>query len=461
MNRGRTDNHGVVFAAAFCFCLALFVPFLLAQASHAESLSSSAGIYNVADFGAAGDGETDDTAAFQDALDAAGEVGGGLVQVPAGRFLIKTRIEIPDNVTLEGIWRSPQRGVPVDAGTVLLAVEGKGEPEGPPFIGMNTQSTLRGVTIFYPEQIKANPPHAYPWTIASRKFCDNASIIHVTIINPYQAVDFGTFPTGRHFIDGLYAHALYKGLYIDQCYDVGRIQNIHFWPFWDTDPDSPLWEFTKSEGTAFIIGRTDGQMGFNLFSIFYNTGMHFIRGNIRNAAGDIERTSPGSGVYTNCYMDITPRAVRVDDVMAGSGISFVNGMFMSTIEVGPRNRGQVKFTGCGFWAVRGLDSHAKLEGDGTVFFESCHFSNWDQAGEGLPCIDANSRNVIVTGCEFSTNSEDHVKVRLGPHVQSAVITSNIMEGGVLIENQAPESADVQIGFNAGGPRPTGDAASRE
>ncbi len=451
------SKHAAVRQAMRSVFVLVFVAGMLAELQADGAISPSNGIFNVADFGAAGDGETDDTGAFQMALDAAAEAGGGLVQAPTGRFLIKTHLDIPDNVTLEGVWRSPQRGEPVDAGTVLLAVEGKGHPEGPSFIGMNTQSTLRGITIYYPEQIKANPPHAYPWTVASRKFCDNAAIINVTIINPYQAVDFGTLPAGRHFIDGLYAHALHKGLYIDQCYDVGRIQNVHFWPFWDVDPNSPLWEFTRTQGTAFIIGRTDGQMGSNLFSIFYKTGMHFIRGNIRNGEGKIERTSPGSGVYTNCYMDITPCAVRVDDVMANAGVSFVNGMFMSTVVVGPQNKGQVKFTGCGFWAVKGLDSHAKLEGRGTVFFESCHFSNWDQSKAGVACIDANSRNVIVTGCEFSTERHDHVKVRLGPNVQSAVISSNIMDGGVQIENNAPESADVQIGLNAGGLRHTRNA----
>ncbi|MCP4645205.1 MAG: hypothetical protein GY851_32485 [bacterium] len=424
--------------------IVLFLPALLLGFPGA---AAEPGVHSVVASGAKGDGTTDDTAAFQAALDAAGE-GGGLVTVPKGRFLIKTHIVIPDNVTVEGIWRSPQRGDPVTAGTVLLAVEGQGDPEGVPFITLNTQSTVTGVTIFYPEQIRANPPHAYPWTIATRKACDNASIVNVTIVNPYQAVDFGTWPTGRHYINGLYAYPLLKGLYINQCYDVGRIENIHFWPFWDLNPDSPLWEFTKANGTAFIIGRTDGEMGSNLFSIFYKVGMHFIRGPIRGDKGATDRTAPGSGAYTNCYMDITPCAVKVDDVAAHAGVSFVNGMFMSGIEVGPMNKGPVKFTGCGFWAVKGLESYARVEGRGSVFFESCHFSNWDQAETGAPCLDLNSRRAIVTGCDFESVRANHVQVRLGPNVQAAVITSNLMGREVLIENNAPESAGVQIGLNA-------------
>jgi hypothetical protein len=415
------------------------------------SAASLSGGYSVTEFGAKGDGLSDDTAAFQSALDTAEKAGGGIVHVPTGKYLIQSHLVVPRNVTLEGIWRAPQRGVPVDGGSTLLAVEGKGDPDGIPFITLRTGATLSGISVFYPEQIIADPPLPYPWTIRSCSQgdpispgeADNCSIIHVTLINPYQAVDFGTYATGRHYINGLYAHALYRGLYIDQCYDVGRIENIHFWPFWDLNSDSPLWKFTQREGIAFTIGRTDGQMASNLFSIFYRVGMHFI---------DSGR-QPGSGVYTNCYMDVSPCAIQVDAVMANAGISFVNGMFMSTVEVGNANPGTVKFTGCGFWATPECGSHARLEGLGSVLFESCHFSNWDRTGNGAPCLDANNRSLIVTGCEFITGVEDDLKIRLGKGVRSAVIANNLMPGGEGIANQALPGANVQITANSTGQPP--------
>ena len=53
------------------------------------AVSAMAGVreFNVRDFGARGDGSTVDTAAFQRALDACGEAGGGVVRVPAGEYL--------------------------------------------------------------------------------------------------------------------------------------------------------------------------------------------------------------------------------------------------------------------------------------------------------------------------------------------------------------------------------------
>ena len=423
-----------------------------AQGPTARAADSLRGMKNVLEFGAMGDGETDDTAAFQQALDAVSAEGGGVVSVPTGAYRIATHLDIPAGVTLEGIWRAPQRGEPWNQGSVLLAVEGQGDERAVPFIRMHQQSTLAGLTIYYPEQIRANPPHPYPWTVQAQAGSDNVSILNVTMINPYKAVDFGTFGAGRHYINGLYGYPLKLGLYINQVYDVGRIENIHFWPFWDLDPKSPLWEFTKGNATAFLIGRTDGQMASGLFSIFYKTGMHFVAGDIIEN-GQIVRQSPGSGVYTNCYMDITSNAVKVDEVMAGSGISFMNSMMMSGVEVGRNNRGPVKFTGCGFWPNDGQTFHAQVAGEGTVMFESCHFSGWDQNRDGTPAIDSNAARIIISGNEFSTVNEESVKIALGPETRAAVVTSNLMSGQVGIENQASEFADVQIGFNAADRRP--------
>jgi hypothetical protein len=45
-------------------------------------------LFNVLDYGAVGDGVTDDTAAIQAAIDAAADQGGGIVKLPYGQFLV-------------------------------------------------------------------------------------------------------------------------------------------------------------------------------------------------------------------------------------------------------------------------------------------------------------------------------------------------------------------------------------
>lgn len=67
-------------------------------------------VFNVRDFGATGDGQTQDTAAIQKALDACSMAGGGTVKFPAGVYLSRPITLHGNNMTLE-----------VDAGATLQA----------------------------------------------------------------------------------------------------------------------------------------------------------------------------------------------------------------------------------------------------------------------------------------------------------------------------------------------------
>lgn len=386
-----------------------------------------AGEYSVLDYGAVGDGTTDCTQAFQAALDAAGETG-GVVSVPVGRFLMKGTLSMPPDVTLEGTWRGPARHKD-SKGSTLLAVAGKGDADGEPFITMHECSMLKGLVIHYPEQVDENPPHPYPWTVRGRG--DNCTILDVLMTNPYQAVDFGTFPAGRHYINRLYAQALYRGIFVDKCFDVGRIENAHIWPFYSTD--GPSRDFTREQGIAFILGRTDWEFVTNCFCIGYSVG--FLFKGFENGPGNVVITQSGS--------DVGPVAVRVEAVQAHSGVTFANCQMMATVEVEPTNTGPVKFTATGFWPIKSTQHHARLEGKGHVFFEGCHFSGWDKADAGDPCIQANCDGLTVTGCDFMAAGKKQIV--LGPNVNAAIITSNRFRGGAHLENNS--QGDVQIGLN--------------
>ncbi len=419
--------------------LLFFVPFTFGLSSSNKSssnltattkISPESGIINVLSFGAKGDSNTDDTDAFQKALDCAGE-NGAVVFVPTGKYLIKKHLDLPKNVTLEGIWQAPARGKPYDAGSTLLAVESKDDPNGHAFITMHSNSTIKGITVFYPEQIAENPPHAYPWTIKSRG--DNCSIRDVLLLNPYKAVDFGTLTSGRHFIDGLYAQVLYRGISVDNCLDVGRIQNVHFWPFWKSSPG--LKEFTQENCVGFIFARTDWEMVSNCFSIFHNVGFLFISG----------REGPGNVMISSSGADLCRNAVRIEQLQTHSGVTFTNCQMMAGVEVMQSNTGPVKFIGTGFWATGSTTNMTKLQGKGFVLFEGCHFNNWDSMEKGDYCIDANCDQITINTCLFMQPKKH---IRLGKNVKSAIITSNQFTGKTVIENET-QKADVQIGLNAG------------
>ena len=103
---------------------------LLALACGLAALAAPApDFFSVRDFGAKGDGKTDDTAAFQKALDAAGQAGGGVVVAPRGNYFFAGHLNVPDAVALKGVWESVpahvglrDRGAakPTDDGTTFL-----------------------------------------------------------------------------------------------------------------------------------------------------------------------------------------------------------------------------------------------------------------------------------------------------------------------------------------------------
>jgi hypothetical protein len=399
-------------------------------AESAPTAAPKAGSLNVRDFGAVGDGVKDDTGAFVAALKAAGELGGNTVFVPRGNYLIQDRLEIPENVVLEGVFRAPTARTQ-NRGSTLLAVAGAGQPAGPPFIQLHQNSTLHGLTIFYPEQKQTNPPVPYPWTV--RGTGDNCSLVDVLLVNPYQAVDFGTTPAGRHYIKGLYAQPLYRGLFIDQCFDVGRVEDVHFWPFWG-GWEGELGQFTREQGIAFIVGRTDWEYLFNCFCIGFRVGFQFIK----TKAG-----SPNC-VLTQCGSDIGPIAAQVESCQDHAGLSFVNGQFMAGIEIRETNRGPVKFTACGFWGIPTTDHHALLEGAGHTTFTGCHFITWARKNTDAAAILARRGGVTVTACDFM--DAGRTQIALEPGVEAALIFGNRLRGGQKILNQAGDRA--QIGLNA-------------
>ncbi len=385
---------------------------------------------SVADFGAVADAKTDCTASFHRALSAMEQRGGGIVEVPAGQYLIAGTLDIPAGVTLEGTLTAPPS---TPRGSVLLTTQGKGRETGAPFITLRESAAVKGLSVVYPEQSKQKPT-PYPWCIQGAG--DNCSVVDCLLLNPWQAVDFGTNPCGRHYIHGLNAQPIRRGIYIDRCYDIGRIENVHLWPFWTVgDKEGPWLEITKKEGEGFIFGRSDWEYVSNSFVIAYGTGIHFIRS---------KDTSIGGGNYllSQTGADMSPIAVLVDETQDHSGISFSNSQLFGDLVVKPQNNGMVRFTGCGlFGSLHGNSGTAQalLSGRGRVSFDNCTFHCIEPANKGSVLIVADAGRVSIVGCQFITSEftlHNPVQISLGRNVVSAIITSNEFNGEMRIINQA-------------------------
>jgi hypothetical protein len=396
--------------------------------------------YNVRDYGAKGDGQTDDTAAFQKALAAAGEAGGGTVYAPRGNYFFAGHLNVPKAVTLEGCWKSvpahnglrdPGLPKPTDDGTTFLVTENANQENGPAFITLNVNSTLKGVVLYYPEQNAAEAPKPYPWAIAMRG--KNPAVLEVELLNPYNGID--ATRNERHLVRNVHGQPLRRGILVDQIYDIGRIENVHFNPWWSVKPK--LFQWQMENGEAFVFGRTDWQYVLNTFCFGYKIGYTFVR----TAAGLCNGNFLGLGA-DDCHTAL------VVEESAPYGLLISNGEFVSfhgpdptMIEVKPTHTGSVRFVNCAFWGP--CNQIARIAGKGTVGFSDCTFVQWDSKKQGRAAIQAQGGSVLVRGCEFRENKP---QLELGEAVRRAVVADNLFTGSSRIANRSHGA--VQINNNA-------------
>ncbi len=385
---------------------------------------------NVMDFGAVADGTTDNTAAFQKALDAAGAANGGVVNAPTGRYSFSGSLTIPKEVVLRGIYaytpahtgiRDTGAGKPI-YGTVLMPRANAGNVDGPPFILLQTNSTLQGVCIHYPDQKPdVAPPTAYPYTVAMRG--DNPALIDCELLNPFNAIDASR--NQRALIRNIHGQPIHIGVFIDLIYDIGRIENVHWNPWWSMQKD--LFEWQKANGVGFIFGKTDWHYVLNTFCFGYNIGYKFID----------TKVGATNGNFLGIGADDCRTSVLIEQ-SAPMGILITNGEFVSIdgpdptmIRVADSNTGTVRFSNCAFWGP--ANRNAVIGGKGTIGFSDCTFVNWACHQKPYYAIEATGGSLLVHGCEFK---EDKPQISLGPGVQRAIITDNLLVGKKRILDKA-------------------------
>ncbi|MBR4749081.1 MAG: hypothetical protein IK083_05875 [Abditibacteriota bacterium] len=395
--------------------------------------AAAAGEINVADFGAVGDGKTDNTEAFQKALDAAAEARFATVKVDNGNYLFKGQIRVPNGVTLEGTYKSVPANIgvrnpgwprPDGGGSCLMPTADKNNEKGEPFLTINTNSTVRGFVFFYPDQTNKNAPFAYPWCVAMRG--KNPALLDCELLNPFNGIDCSQ--NERHLVRNISGQPLRRGIFTDEIYDIGRWENIHWNPWFSMN--EPLYTWQQEHGEGFILAKSDWQYVVDTFALGYKAGYHFID----NGHGAC------NGQFLGIGADCCNKSVLVDAV-SNLGILITNGEFVAMIGEDPvmleinksNGEGTVMLSNCSFW---GPCKHNVLTRSGDVTLQNCNFVNWDrekwdETDTGAASVEALGGNVIVDACRFQS---DGTPVHVGGTCEALVFTGNIVKGSKRIKS---------------------------
>ncbi len=266
-------------------------------------------------------------------------------------------------------------------------------------------------------------PQPYPYAIAMRG--NNPAVLDVELLNPYNGIDASQ--NARHLIRNVSGQPLRRGIYVDAIYDIGRIENVHFNPWWSMS--SKLFQWEMQHGEAFFIGRSDWEYVLNTFCFGYNVGYHFIE----------TKTGSCNGNFLGIGADDCYASVQVDQC-APFGLLITNGEFTAfhgpnptMVSVAATNTGVVRFSNCAFWGP--CNQIAEIAGAGTVGFGDCTFVQWDGQHTGRAAIHATGGSLLVRGCEFR---EDKIDVSIEKGVKKTIVSDCLTQGNLRIQSADPK-----------------------
>src|SRR5713226_26094 len=248
----------------------------IAGSSNSINVGALADAFPVETFGAKGDGKTDDTAAIQNAINAAAAAGGGSVVFKVARYFTTGTFVVPRAVVLCGAIEGPFDVAGVNPAVTAIAPTLLVTNTSAPFISL--QGLGAGVTdllFHYPNQVKTSvsTPSVYPYTIEVNGAVAG-KVVRSTVTNAYNFLDI---QLGRVMAQDLYIGAFNLGVNIDHTADFVTLHNLHNGVFWDEVENASypttIDTWVLNNGTALVVGRMDALEVHDFFAFSRFAGM--------------------------------------------------------------------------------------------------------------------------------------------------------------------------------------------
>ena len=268
---------------------------LVAAASENSALAQSVpttGVVNVRDYGAKGDGSTDDTNAIQNAINTIGNAGGGTVLVPDANYLCHGALSLTNGVTLSGGRQGPFIPTSLTNQPTLSVTD-----TNTAFLTLSGNSSVQNLAFYYPNQVSpgSSTPIPYPPTVlAAQSGTGGVTIRGCTAINAYRFIDIETARTG---VTDCFVGCYFMGITVDHVTDYAFIGRVAFMPLYDAfagvSYPSPMDTWVLNNGYSISIYRADAirisDIGsFSKYAHFLITDSPDTTLNPRNGYGTLE-----------------------------------------------------------------------------------------------------------------------------------------------------------------------------
>ena len=282
------------------------------------------------DFGADPSGRRDSTSALQKALSACAKKGGGTVWLPAGQYLVTSRVEIPAYVSLCGEKPLDEPKTVADYGTVIVAKPKSGNSTASSLFDLRGSCGVVGMTVWYPEQ-SIEKPVAYPYTFYVTGNGQGGYMLQtikdVLVVNGWKGIGACVTENNAHeqtTIENFRGTFLFHAVASYNEADVGTFKSIRVSPtYWANSPfdGSPDLEAVRAYTREHTEGLVLGDLEWDQFADI----------EIEDCAVGLHTVDGVRATFTGEMVDVTVRrcgdGLIADDMDARWGMNLARSVF--------------------------------------------------------------------------------------------------------------------------------------